>query len=78
MEVNTLKAELQKTRDELFTLKGEQGKPKIPISKKKPIDFFSEKERKPLNPTSEKKSKEKADIFRAGLESTRYQQIDDT
>ncbi len=59
LEVNALKAELQKIRDELSTLKGEQGKPKIPISKKKSTDFSSEKERKPLNPPSEKKSKEK-------------------
>jgi prefoldin subunit 5 len=59
MEVNALKAELQKTLDELNTLKGEQGKPKIPILKKKPGDFSSEKERKSLQPSSEKKSKEK-------------------
>ncbi len=58
MEVNALRAELQKTRDELNTLKGEQGKPKIPISKQKPSDFSSEKERKSLDPLSEKKSKE--------------------
>ncbi len=46
MEVNALKAELQKTRDELNTLKGERRKPKIPISKQKASDFSSEKERK--------------------------------
>src|SRR3989304_2800251 len=55
MEVNALKAELQETRDELNTLKGERGKPKIPISKEKLSDFSSEKERKSLNPPSEKK-----------------------
>lgn len=63
MEVQALKTELQKTRDELNTLKGEQGKPKIPISKKIPSDFSSEKERKSLSldldSPSEKKSKEK-------------------
>ncbi len=59
LEVKALKAELQETRDELNTLKGERGKPKIPISKQKPSDFSSEKERKSLNPPSEKKSKEK-------------------
>jgi hypothetical protein len=59
IELNALKAELQKTRDELNRLKGEQGKPKIPISKQKPIDFSSETERKSLNPPFEKKSKEK-------------------
>jgi len=63
MEVNALKAELQKTRDELNILKGEQGKPKIPISKQKPNDFSSEKERKSLDPPSEKKSKEKQSHF---------------
>ncbi len=59
LEVKALKAELQETRDELNRLKGERGKPKIPISKQKPSDFSSEKERKSLNPPSEKKSKEK-------------------
>ncbi len=58
-EVQALKAELQKTRDELNHLKGEQGKPKIPASKKKPSDFSSENERKTLIPPGEKKSKEK-------------------
>jgi hypothetical protein len=59
LEVKALKAELQETRDELNTLKGERGKPKIPISKHKPNDISSEKERKSLDPPSEKKSKEK-------------------
>jgi regulator of replication initiation timing len=74
MEVNALKTELQKTCDELNTLKGEQGKPKIPISKKKPIDFSSEKERKPLNPTSEKKSKEK--LSKIKIDTTKVCPID--
>ena len=55
LEVKALKAELQETRDELNTLKGERGKPKIPISKHKPNDISSEKERKSLDPPSEKK-----------------------
>jgi hypothetical protein len=55
----SLRSELQKIHDELNKSKGEQGKPKIPISKPKSTDFSSEKERKTLNPTSEKKSKEK-------------------
>jgi hypothetical protein len=59
LKVNALEKALQETRDELNTLKGEQGKPKIPRSKPKPTDFSSEKDRKPLNPPSEKKSKEK-------------------
>jgi hypothetical protein len=57
--VHALKAEVQKLRDENNLLKGEQGKPKIPASKKKPIDFSSENERKTLIPPVEKKSKEK-------------------
>jgi hypothetical protein len=59
LKVNALEKALQETRDELNTSKGEQGKPKIPRSKPKPTDFSSEKDRKPLNPPSEKKSKEK-------------------
>ena len=58
-KVNALEEELQKTRDELNTLKGEKGKPKIPTSKPKSTDFSSEKERKSHTPPSEKKSKEK-------------------
>ncbi len=58
-ENRSLKAELQKIRDELNLLKGEQGKPKIPVSKKKAIDISSEKERQTPIPPDEKKSKEK-------------------
>jgi len=58
-EVQFLKAELQKKSDELNRLKGEQGKPKFPISKKKSGDISSEKERQILIPPGEKKSKEK-------------------
>ena len=58
-EVQFLKAELQKKNDELNRLKGEQGKPKFPISKKKYGDISSEKEREILIPPGEKKSKEK-------------------
>jgi len=58
-ENQALKAELQKTRDEFNQLKGEQGKPKIPVSKKKALDISSENERKTLIPHGEKKSKEK-------------------
>jgi hypothetical protein len=54
-----LKAELQKMRDELNQLKGEQGKPIFPHIKKKRSDFSSENERKSLKSTGEKKSKEK-------------------
>jgi FtsZ-binding cell division protein ZapB len=58
-ENRALKAELQKMRDELNQLKGEQGKPKFPHIKKKQSDFSSENERKSLNPPGETKSKEK-------------------
>jgi prefoldin subunit 5 len=71
LEVKALKAELQETRDELNTLKGERGKPKIPISKQKPSDFSSEKERKSLNPSSEKKSKEKLSKIKIDITEVR-------
>ena len=58
-EVQFLKVELQKKSDELNLLKGEQGKPKFPIPKKKYGDISSEKERQNLIPPGEKKSKEK-------------------
>lgn len=58
-EVQFLKAELQKKNDELNRLKGEQGRPKFPIPKKKYGDISSEKERQNLIPPGEKKSKEK-------------------
>src|SRR5659263_622878 len=57
-EVQTLKAELQKTRDELNQLKGEQGKPKFSVPKQNK-DVSSEKERNTANTRGEKKSKEK-------------------
>ena len=52
------KAELQKTRDELNHLKGEQGKPKFSVPKKN-IDVSSENERQTPIPRGERKSKEK-------------------
>ncbi len=58
-KVQFLNAELQKKSDELNLLKGEQGKPKFPIPKKKHGDISSEKERQNLIPPCEKKSKEK-------------------
>ncbi|MGZ7049649.1 MAG: IS66 family transposase [Methanobacterium sp.] len=73
-DVQALKTELQKTRDELNQLKGERGKPKIPISKQKPNDFSSEKERKSLDPPSEKKSKEK--LSRIKIDSTEVCPVD--
>jgi len=74
MEVTALKAELQETRDELNTLKGEKGKPKIPISKPKPTDFSSEKDRKSQTPPSEKKSKEK--LSKIKIDATEFCSID--
>ena len=58
-ENQALKAELQKTRDKLNQLKGEQGKPKFSVPKKKALDISSENERKSLIPPDKKKSKEK-------------------
>jgi prefoldin subunit 5 len=57
-EVQALKAELQKTRDELNHLKGEQGKPKFSVPKQNK-DISSEKERNTPIPRGERKSKEK-------------------
>src|SRR5450756_2120878 len=57
-EVQTLKAELQKTRDELNQLKGEQGKPKFSVPKQNK-DVSSEKERNTPITRGERKSKEK-------------------
>jgi prefoldin subunit 5 len=57
-EVQALKAELQKTRDELNHLKGEQGKPKFSVPKQNK-DVSSENERKTPIPRGERKSKEK-------------------
>ena len=44
-DIEFLKAENQKLRDEINLLKGEQSKPKIRGSKKKNNDISSEKER---------------------------------
>jgi hypothetical protein len=57
-EVQALKTELQKTRDELNHLKGEQGKPKFSVPKQNK-DISSENERKTPIPRGERKSKEK-------------------
>ena len=55
-----LKTENQKLRDEINLLKGEQGKPNIPSSKKKQKgDISSENERKKQEPPKPKKSKSK-------------------
>ncbi|PXF62040.1 MAG: hypothetical protein C4B59_00005 [Candidatus Methanogaster sp.] len=55
-----LKAENQKLRDEISLMKGEQPKPDIKPSGKKPnVDISSEEERKPNNTPKNKKSKTK-------------------
>jgi hypothetical protein len=62
VEIEKLKTENQKLRDEINLLKGEQGKPDIPSSKKKPKgDISSENERKKQEPPKPKKSKTKKD-----------------
>lgn len=73
-EVQALKTELQKTRDELNQLKGEKGKPKISVSKPKPTDFSSEKDRKSQTPPSEKKSKEK--LSKIKIDATKFCSVD--
>ncbi|KAF5416039.1 MAG: hypothetical protein C5S48_04125 [Candidatus Methanogaster sp.] len=56
-----LKAENQKLRDEISLMKGEQPKPDIKPSGKKPnVDISSEEERKPKNTPKNKKSKTKS------------------
>lgn len=62
IENQKLKTENQKLRDEINLLKGEQGKPDIPSSKKKQKgDISSENERKKQEPPKPKKSKTKKD-----------------
>lgn len=73
-EIQALKTELQKTRDELNQLKGEKGKPKISVSKPKPTDFSSEKDRKSQSPPSEKKSKEK--LSKIKIDATEFCSVD--
>ncbi len=59
-ENEKLKAEIQKLRDAINLLKGEQAKPDIKPFRKRPNeDISSEEERKPKNTPKEKKSKEK-------------------
>nr|QNO48808.1 hypothetical protein IMBEDNDK_00018 [Methanosarcinales archaeon ANME-2c ERB4] len=60
--VEKLKAENQKLRDEISLMKGEQPKPNIKPSGKKPnVDISSEEERKPKNTPKNKKPKTKKD-----------------
>ncbi|MEA3281438.1 MAG: hypothetical protein U9Q68_02600 [Euryarchaeota archaeon] len=57
-----LKAENQKLRDEISLMKGEQPKPDIKPSGKKPnVNISSEEERKPKNTSKNKKPKTKKD-----------------
>lgn len=60
IENEKLKAENQKLRDEINLLKGEQGKPDIPSSKKKQKgNISSENERKKQEPPTKKRNKAK-------------------
>jgi len=60
IENEKLKSENQKLRDEINLLKGEQGKPNIPSSKKKQKgDISSENERQKQEPPKQKRSKAK-------------------
>ena len=55
VQLNELKAENQRLRDEINRLKGEQGKPKIPKNKEEKGNYSSEKERKKPKSWSKKK-----------------------
>lgn len=59
-ENREFKSHVQKLRDEINRLKGEQGKPKIKPNKKKPSQYSSEKERK--NPKKREKHSKKGSI----------------
>jgi hypothetical protein len=60
IENEKLKTENQKLRDEINLLKGEQGKPNFPASKKKQKEnISSESERNKLKPPKQKRSKAK-------------------
>ena len=59
-DINTLKAENQKLRDEINLLKGEQTKPKI-LGSKKNDDISSENERKERNPLKTRDSNARKD-----------------
>jgi hypothetical protein len=59
-DLNTLKAEIQKLRDEINLLKGEQTKPKI-LGSKKNDDMSSENERKERNPLKTRNSNTRKD-----------------
>ncbi len=59
-EIDALKAENQKLRDEINLLKGEQTKPKIRGSKKND-DISSENERKERNPLKTRESNSRKD-----------------
>ena len=59
-EINSLREENQKLRDELSLLKGEQAKPEIRPSKKNE-DISSEKERKTRNPSKTRASNSRKD-----------------
>ena len=60
IENEKLKTEIQKLRDEINLLKGEQGKPNFPASKKKQKEnISSESERNRLKPPKQKQSKAK-------------------
>lgn len=54
------RAEVQRLRDEINRLKGEQGKPDIKPNKKQPIDHSSEKERRQAKPPRKRRKRKKA------------------
>jgi len=77
IENEKLKTENQKLRDEINLLKGEQGKPNIPSSKKKQKgDISSENERKKQEPPKQKRSKAKK--YKIKIDRTEICTVDQT
>jgi len=66
---------IQKQRDEINRLKGEQGKPDIKANKNTDKDFSCEKERRKAETSDEKKKKEGFKLSVSSLEKLREQRI---
>lgn len=66
---------IQKQRDEINKLKGEQGKPNIKPNKKGKNDFSSEKERKEAEASGEERNKEGFKLDKPTLEKLEEQRI---
>ena len=75
-EINRLREDIQKLRDENNRLKGEQGKPDIKPNKKKDSDVSSEQERKEAEDAGEEKSnREGFKLDKGSLSKLKEQQL---